>query len=303
MRSLLPVLALLAVSCSSASTQAPTPAPAKQYPKDCKGISEADTFDCSEQRFWTAFQQPKVELRKESEEILKHAIASFGTSKDNVALSRAHFRLGQMRLAMSLENDLRDYVLHAHEMIIGEFDEAMRLDPSNGIIAPWKDTMEMAIPAVLGDWDAAVALAERGFANVHKNKMGNTLSLSGTTIGFPLSTGIPQRTVKLLDEWTCTGADFCERNTDHAPWARPGLAFHFAEAYARVGDKAKARSWLDASLSAPGAKEWPFRSIVEKASNDLDGFIKTFSERGNDKGAFDIAYANQSYGCVFCHQK
>lgn len=273
------------------------------YSADCRGLDEARTFDCTEQQFWKAFQQPALEPRKASEAMLTRVIAEYPSAKDRVGLSHMHFRLGQIRLAMALENAQRDLIIKSRETIIAEFDRAMELDPSNGIIAPWKDTMEMALYAALGDWDGALPLAERGFANVSKNPLGNTLSLSGTTIGFPLSTKVPERTIALLDVWKCEGPDFCKQNTAHSPWARPGLAFHFAEAYARVGNRAKAKQYLDEALAAQGAKEWPYRNVAEAASKDLDGFLGKFAARGVDQGAFDIAYANQNNGCLFCHEK
>ncbi len=293
---------VLALGLSSCSVE-PAPAAAPVYPADCRGLAEGATFDCTEQRFWTAFQQPAIEPRRDSEAMLMRTVAAFPAPTNKVGMSRVRFRLGQIRLAMALENGQSDFMLKASELIIGEFDKAMELDPSNGIIAPWKDTMDMAIFAVLGDWDAAVPLAERGFENVAKSPMGNTLSLSGTTIGFPLSTKVPQRTVALLDVWKCEGPDFCKQNTAHSPWARPGLAFHFAEAYARVGNREKAKQYLDEALAAAGAKEWPYRNVAEAASKDLDGFLGKFAARGEDKGAFDIAYANQPWGCLFCHEK
>lgn len=227
----------------------------------------------------------------------------FPASEDPQASSRLHFRLGQLRLAMALENAQKKYALGAETLVIAEFREATRLDPSNGIIAPWEDTMEMALPAIFEDWVKAVPLAERGFQNVAKNPLGNTLSLSGTTIGFPLSTGIPQRTAKLLDDWRCEGVDFCSRNTAHAPYARPGLSYHFAEAYARVGQRDKAQRYLREALSSPGAEQWPYRAVAQSAYDQLDGFLKTFADLGQDGSAFRMVYANQPSGCLFCHQK
>lgn len=301
MRPLILITVLALTACSADAT--PENAATKNYPLDCSGLDEAQTYDCVETRFWQAFQQPELAPRKDSEAMLVRTAAAFASATNRVGLSRVHFQLGQIRLAMALENGQRDFMLKARDMIIGEFDRAMELDPQNGIIAPWKDTMEMALYAVLGDWDAAVPLAERGFANVSKNPTGNTLSLSGTTIGFPMSTGVPQKTIALLDVWTCEGPDFCKKNTSHSPWARPGLAFHFAEAYARVGNREKAKDYLERALAAEGADKWPYRYVAAEAANDLDGFIKKFADRGEDKGAFDIAYANQPWGCLFCHEK
>jgi hypothetical protein len=305
MRSPLPLLllCLLGLGCSSDPEAAPATGDAAPT-GDCARFAVKDAVACAEARFWDAFQQPGLPLRKASEQtlaaVLAKADAEGGDKKGRALL---HFRLGQLRLAMALENDQRELAMKAQTVVIGEFEAAMGLDPYDGIIAPWKDAMEIAMAAIMSDWERGVTLAQRGFDNVALNPLGNTLSLSGTTIGFPLSTGVPQKTVALLDAWTCSGVPWCAANTEHAPWARPGLEFHFAEAYARVGDRDQTKAHLDAALAAPGAAQWPYRSVAADARRDIDGFLEKFAALGEDGSAFAIAYANQKYGCVFCHQK
>lgn len=277
----------------------------------CGGDEEAactqGQFDaaeaCAERRFWGAFMQPGLPLRQAAEALLVDVAARPQAQAAPKASSRLHFRLGQIRLAMALENAQAKFFTNADRDVVAEFREAARLDPSNGIIAPWEDTMEMAIPAVFEDWDRAVRLADRGFANVARNPLGNTLSLSGTTIGFPMRTGVPQRTAQLLDEWRCEGVEFCTRNTAHAPYARPGLSYHFAEAYARVGQRDKAQRHLREALAAPGADRWPYRAVAQDAADHLDQFLKRFADLGQDGSAFNMVYANQPTGCLFCHHQ
>lgn len=299
------VTTLAGAACSSGeAAPAPASAPVSWTGKDCAAQTvDADRFACAEAQFWGAFQQAGLELRAANEKTLLAVIAKTEASADVSGRALMHFRLGQLRLAMALENEQRQYAIQSQTMVVGEFEKAMALDPYDGIVAPWKDAMEIAMAAVISDWEKGVALAERGFENVKLNPLGNTLSLSGTTIGFPLSTGVPQKTVALLDAWTCSGVAWCSANTEHAPWARPGLSFHFAEAYARVGDRAKAKEHLDAALASPGAEVWPYRHVAAEAADDLDGFLAKFSKLGEDGSAFDIAYANQKYGCVFCHER
>jgi hypothetical protein len=299
-----PLLVVAAPACSSGEGSPPIAETASWASKECAVEPvEADRFACAEAQFWDAFQQPELPPRLANEKTLSAVIAATETSPDAPAKGKLHFRLGQLRLTMALENGQSDYMLHSQTMIVGEFDAATALDPYSGIIAPWKDTMEIATAAILSDWEKAIALANRGFDNVKLNPLGNTLSLSGTTIGFPMSSGVPQRTVALLDAWTCSGVPWCSANTAHAPWARPGLSYHFAEAYARVGDRAKTKQYLDQALSSPGADAWPYRHVAADAAADVDAFLDKFAKLGPDGSAFDISYANQKYGCVFCHQR
>ena len=272
-------------------------------PADCAHASESDAYACAEARFWSAFRQAGLPARKDAEAVVLAVIAANGSPRDTRGMSLMHFRLAQLRLAMSLENAQRDYVIHSNDMIVGELDRATALDSYGGIIAPWKDAMQIATAAILGDWGEAVKLADRGFDNIALNPLGNTLSLSGTTIGFPMSTGVPARTASYLDVWRCSGVAWCDANTEHAPYARPGLGYHFAEAYARVGDADKARRYLGEALHAPGTDTWPYRYIAEQAAADVGAFVKKFADLGTDGSAFDVVYANQPYGCLFCHAK
>jgi hypothetical protein len=267
----------------------------------CEARAESDAYACAEAQFWGAFHATDLEPRKASEATLVAVVARYSSPADTRGACLMHFRLAQLRLAMALEDAQKDYVIHADDDIVAELDRAMALDSYGGVIAPWKDAMQIATAAALQDWTDAVPLAQRGFGNVALDPMGNTLSLSGTTIGFPLSTNVPQTTVSLLDQWACSGVAWCTGNTAHAPFARPGLSYHFAEAYARVGDRAKAAQYLEEAAAAPDYGAWPYRSVAETARGDVDAFLQKFSDLGQDGSAFDVVYANQPYGCVFCH--
>ena len=290
--------ALFATALGSCSAQ-PSRGGGSDVP--CAQRAESDAYACAESAFWAALHEADLAPRQAAEATLNAVMAAFPSPKDASGASLMHFRLGTLRLAMALENAQKSYVLDAQNQIVAEFDRAMTLDAYGGVIAPWKDAMKIATAAVLEDWTDAVPLAEAGFQNIALNPMGNTLSLSGTTIGFPLSTDVPQTTVSYLDQWKCSGVAWCTENTTHAPFARPGLSYHFAEAYARVGDRAHASAYLDAAVSSPDYANWPYRQVVEDARRDLDAFLGKFSSLGTDGSAFNVVYANQSYGCLFCH--
>ena len=133
--------------------------------------------------------------------------------------------------------------------------------------------------------------------------MGNTLSISGTTIGLPLSTGAPQHTIELLDAWVCEDAPMCDGNTDRAPFGRPGLAFHFGEAYARVGRLDTAQAYMEQALTEEDADLWPYRFMAEEAALDIDGYAQKFADLGEEGSAFNLVYANSEVGCQFCHSR
>jgi hypothetical protein len=298
--------AALPVACSASNGDSSTASPAgidasAPAGDDCAALSEADGFTCAEASFWSALRVSSLEARARAENALVTVIARSPAPRDARAASTLHFRLGQLRMAMALENGKQDYFLKSKDLIVGEFDKAMALDVHDGVIATFEDTMKMAIAAVLGDWGAAVDLANQSFEHIAQNPMGNTLSLSGTAMGYPMSTGVPTRMIPYLDAWKCSGVAWCTENTSHAPFARPGLAYHFAEAYARVGDRAKAADYLAKALAAPDADRWPYRDIAARAAADVDALVKSFSDLGPDGSAMNVVYANKPYGCLFCH--
>lgn len=268
----------------------------EEYPADCEGVPEPEVYRCAEQLFWDVLRTD-LDRRSSAYERLGELADALAGTEHRVLLSRLHFQRGQLAMALAIENDAQALVFE----VVPAFDQAMALDPDNGIIPTWKDSMEIAFANILMDDVALQEAAERAWAHVELMPMGNVLSISGTTIGTALDTGIPQRTIELLDEWECVGVPWCEENTWRTPFARPGLGYHFAEAYARVGDVARAEQYLDEALAAPGAEAWPYRHVAEEAAADVDAFAARFAAYGDSESPFDIMYANQSYGCQFCH--
>lgn len=268
----------------------------EDYPAGCEGVPDPEVFRCAEQRFWDVLRTDLAD-RRDAYDRLGALAEALADSEHHAQLSRLHFQRGQLAMALAIENDAQDLIFD----VIPELDQAMALDPDNGIIPTWKDSMDIAFANILHDDVALQEAAARAWEHIELQPMGNILSISGTTIGTALDTGIPQHTIELLDGWVCEGVAWCEANTWQAPFARPGLGYHFAEAYARVGDVQTARRYLDESLSAPGAEAWPYRHVAEEAAADVDAFAARFAAYGESDSPFDIMYANQSYGCQFCH--
>ena len=270
--------------------------------EDCRGLSEADAYACSEARYWVAFQHRR-DLRIETWEMYGDVIDEHAPGDPALATERGnvYFRRGQLGMAIALEEDVGDEAITYIAQVIPDFEQAEELDPDNFILVSWKASMEIAIAHVTGDDEEAVRVYDEAEARIAADPLGNIPSISGTAIGLPLSTGVPQRVIAAIDEWECTGADFCERNTEHAPWAMPGMAYHWAEHYARVGDRETTLAYIEEARAAEGYDAWPYRWVVEEAAADPDALLAQFEERGEEGSAFDLMYSNKEYGCVFCH--
>jgi hypothetical protein len=296
----LPALVLsLAGALSSCSE------PARDYPDDCRGLAEPDAYACVEQRYWEVFQV-EHDRRMDAHAMMGAVLEEHGDD----ALARpaalreqranVYFRRGQLAMAIAIEQRPSN-AIHFIGSVLPDFQRVEALHPEQFIVVSWRASMEIALAHVQGDDVSAVRYFDEAVAEIEASPLGNVPSISGTAIGLPLSTGVPQRLMAIIDEWECSGADFCARNTEHAPWAMPGMAYHWAEHYARVGNRETAVQWLERSVAAEGYDRWPYRGIVETARGDVDGWIGQFTALGDEGSAFNLMYANSEVGCVFCH--
>ena len=201
---------------------------------------------------------------------------------------------------MSLENGKIQYAMFNNIYIGKDMKRSKELDP-DGIAAPaFLNALDMANAAIFKQWNKASLLADLAIEDAHHVGIGAAFAVGGTLIGFPLSTGIPAKTVTMMETIPCN-VYFCDDNTQKAPFSVPGLAFHQAEGYARIGDKENMMRWIDASRAAPNYENWYFKYIVEGVAADPDGFIKKFEQYGENGTPFMDVYANSNFGCVFCH--
>jgi hypothetical protein len=281
-------------------TEPKIPSPYQRCEQPLKKQTEETLFNCAEHEFWHAFSDGRVKARKDAETILGDIMKLTQTSTSEAQRGRLLALRGYLRLAMALENAKMEYLLFGG--MEKDFQEAKKLDTENKTYDTFLDTIVMAKAAVFGDWKKATALALPAF-EILKDYPTNILALSGTTIGFPMSTGLPQKTIEFMDTWVCPDdiADFCYDNTQHAPFARPGLSFHFAEAYARMGDREKTIQFLEQARKSPGYDAWQYKHLVETPLADMDKYMAYWNGFGPDDSAFDKVYANQNFGCVMCH--
>lgn len=268
--------------------------------KPLKDQGEAALFTCAETEFWSAFSDGRLSERKDAEHVLSNIIIINKNSSEKAMLGRVYALRGYLRLAMALENGAVQHLLLG--TMEGDFKKAKEWDPTNKTYDTFLDTIVMAKAAVFGNWDKAVSVALPAFEILGDHPV-NILALSGTTIGFPLTTGIPQKTIEILDQFTCPEdiAAFCYENTLHAPYARPGLSFHFAEAYARMGNREKAEEFFLKAKNAPGFEDWQYKDLVEKPLSNMDNYINYWTAFKKDESLINKVYANQNFGCLLCH--
>lgn len=269
-------------------------------PADCASLGGAEKFACAEAWVWATLQD-RLDARPQAHDILSAVIDAADPATEANELARMLAYRGQLGLAVTLENDDPRFVAE----VVPDFERAAELAPENLNLPLWKDTMDIAFAALGGGRAGLVAAAERAFDHVEAGAGGcayvNTITLAGTTIGLPMDTGIPERTVELLGTQVCSDLSFCTANTWRAPYARPGLAYQLGEAYARVGDAEQARVHFSAALSEPGADTWAYRDMARDTLDNLDAVIAEYQAVPPDRGVFDSVSGNSRFGCILCH--
>jgi tetratricopeptide (TPR) repeat protein len=273
-----------------------TPVSQQTFPEQCNGLSEQDSLACVEQRFWYAFRD-SYENRPQVYELMGKTIDEWQTKADPKMIATLYFRRGQLGMAMALENNDDGKILKVKP----DFEKALEFDPQHPIAPTWLDTMDMAFAMIAKDWVKAQELFDKALKNIDLCPVGNIPSLTGTTIGLPLSTGIPQQTIVLADKWVCEGVDWCTENTWKAPYAVAGMRYHIGESYVRVGQKEKALAYFKSATEAPDYKQWPYASFVDDKIKNIDDFIDSFKKMGDEEPVFNMVYANSEFGCKFCH--
>ena len=287
---------LVAAGLLTATSCGGEPAPVV-YPADCSGLSAHDTALCGELRFWEAHVDD-YESREPTRELLTRLIEGFPADGARPDLGRLHFLRGGLTMELALEHGMT--AADRIESVRADLRRAVELDPDEPKYPPWVDTIELVASFIRGDEAGFEAVVEGIDANVARYPVGNILSVSGTMSGFPMSTGLPQRAVEMLEAWECT-EEWCMHNTERAPFSQPGLQVHFADAYARVGDRERALAHFRAALEAEGASEWPQRAQVEAAISDIDAYVERYTALGEDQPAITLVYANSMTGCRICH--
>ncbi|MGE0326632.1 MAG: hypothetical protein AB7S68_30160 [Polyangiaceae bacterium] len=267
-----------------------------EYPLDCSGLEESTAYRCAEQRFWYTLRAD-YDQRPQAYETLSALIEKYEASGDQHEVSNLYFRRGQLAMAMAMENGDMNKVLTVEP----DFDKTLELWPEHPIAPTWRDTMRIAIAVVTKDYVAAQKLFDEALKNVELCPLGNIPSLTGTTIGLPLDTGIPQQTVKLAESWVCEGVEWCEHNTWKAPYAVAGMRYHMGEGFARVGRKEEALAYFESARQAPDYDSWPYKDFVDNRTENIDAFIKELADVGESEPVFDRMYANSEFGCKFCH--
>ncbi len=273
-----------------------------------------ERFDCFERQFWHAYSDGRLEPRKEAlrtmSTLIKLAEAgNDGTPAYVTQLSRMYQLRGMFYMAMGIENGALQYIILNGLYSGKDFARVAALEPGNFVASSFDVTMDMANLRVLGKHDRAQELARQAVMTawhagnpdvIEPINVGSMFAVSGVTMHYPLASGVPALTLDATLAVSCIPeVEFCNTNTQHAPFARPGLEYHLAEMYARMGMRDEYIQQLEVVAQQPAYDTWAWKDMVELQRANPDRLLQKFASYGDQQ--YSEGYATRNMGCVFCH--
>jgi hypothetical protein len=190
-----------------------------------------------------------------------------------------------------------------------DFARVAELEPGNFVASSFDATMDMANLRATGRHEDAAQLALSELMTawhagnpevIEPINVGSMFALTGVTMHYPIASGAPELSLQASLAVGCIDeVDFCRQNTLNAPFARPGLEYHLAELYARLGMRDEYIAQLDVVAAQPGYEEWAWHDMVELQRADPERLLSKFASFGQHQ--YSDGYATRNMGCVFCH--
>ena len=319
------LLGIIGCATDDASTsieireETPVAPPVPVFP--ARSTCEMEVATCLDNAFWRVFQRD-FDDRLSVHNMMGERLVEHQTEIDSERYADLTFKRAQLGMALLLENGS----LAVLPTVIPDLEQAQALIPDDPFVQIWLDTMRIALAQINGDRAEVIAQLEAAWSHVeasteHTTRSTLVASLTGTTIGLSRSTNAPEQTLSLIETFACHPnvlaenpnqvcgrgehrrpcVEWCLQPSLISPYTGPGLLYHQAETYARLGYVNEARDLLERSLQAPTADVWPFREIAIKALRDVEGFSRDLNPNNPEQAVFLDVYANSQHACVFCH--
>jgi len=273
-----------------------------------------ERFECAETEFWHAYSDGRLAPRKAALQYMGKAIKLNESVADDsktfaTQLSRLYQLRGMFYMAMGIENGQLIYLVLSNLYAQKDFARVEALEPGNFVAESFNLTLKMANARVIGKHDLALthgvtslemALTAGDPEVIEPINVGTIFAVSGVTMNYPLNTGLPQATLEAQLAIDCLPeVEFCVQNTLHAPFARPGLEYHLASIYARMGMREEYINQLEVVVAQDRYNEWAWRDVVEAQRANPDRLLEKFASYGDDQ--YSESYATMNNGCVMCH--
>lgn len=271
-------------------------------------------FECAETEFWHSYSDGRLSSRKAALSYMSKAIKLNESVADDSAeytkkLSRLYQLRGMFYMAMGMENGQLIYLIFSNYYAQKDFARVDALEPGNFVAESFNITLDIANAQVMGKHDLAITygLASLDMARNAGNpdviepvNVGSIFAVAGVTMNYPLNTGIPKATMDAQVEIGCIPeVDFCIQNTLRSPFARPGLEYHLASIYARMGRRDDYINQLEVVAAQDRYDEWAWHDMVEEQRANPDRLLEKFASYEDDQYA--DSYATRHNGCVMCH--
>ncbi|UJR81558.1 hypothetical protein [Sandaracinus amylolyticus] len=271
------------------------------YPEGCEGVSGADAFGCAEQIFWQVFQfdhERRAEGYDQLVALVERIEAEDDPELDRHQRARLHWRLGQLGVAIVAENGVLMAGIHVEQHI----RDALEHEPENTILQGWLKTVQINQRVLLGQ-RVEPELLDELWALYERDPGGTAGTVMAVAAAMPRESGWPDIAVEIVDGIAegISCEPWCGWTFHRAPYTFAGQELSYAEVYARVGDRERARVHLERALAARHADTWAQRIEVEALLADLDAWIARFEERGDTMPVSDLMLTGSRAACTSCH--
>jgi hypothetical protein len=276
-RDFAPLLALFLLACGDGSA-APGPS----------GAQDTEVSDAIALCLRTLHGE--VALRQQAIDALVVA------TDDHPDSARAFFHLGMCSLAATVED--------GDQAALGRVDYSLswasKLDPS--LRGPRGNLWVVRLNGAIARKDsAAVEEAASELIAAADADPFNVFIMSFGLTQLPLSSGHPATAAKRMEAYLdqCSTLSYC-RNTDITRHHDPAMYVHLGDTFARIGDAAKAASYYEKGLAAPGADTWAFADEAKAWAADLPARVALHGDADptNDPPPF----LTGPRSCLPCHQ-
>ena len=272
--------------------------PKDHWTEECTALPLEDAVNCLESAFWPTFQDGL-----EGREALFERFTAVMEEHGEGASARLHFLRALLGVAIQTENSGEDSLVTPYIMTMKpDLDKACELEPENAFYNTWRLSGDLILGMMLQKDDFLAEATKASFDHANAD-FRNVMGIMSTWMAFSLESELPQQAFPMMEQWIADGHLDEIDNAWYRPFTRSGFLLMLGDMYARMGDAAKARTYLEESLAEPGAESWPYRFLSEDLLDDLDETVAAYKALPDASDATALMVSWGVHSCLMCHGK
>ena len=270
--------------------------PNERWSASCSNLEVAEAELCAEANFWPAFQD-EMDDREATFERLTTVIDEHEGSLS----ARLYFLRALLGVAIQTENSGVDSLITPYILTMKpDLDKACELEPENPFYNTWRLSGDLILAMMLKEEE----LYEQAKAESFEHALAdfkNVMGIMSTWMAFPLDSGLPQEALPYMEEWLANGHLDEVDDAWYRPYTRIGFTLMVGDMYARMGEKEKAREYVEKTLVHPDAESWPYLFLADDLNENLDTIVEGYLALPDDIPATEQMISWGRYSCRMCH--